>query len=228
MIRGYETEIEKIASAVGVEASFTKGVAEVTGDILDATKRQEAERAKLAATVTSLQNKIASLEGDMQGAQSQLATLSDRDAELQKREKMELKMQEVQASFKRDEADVLMQGDQMIIRLYGLSFPVGSAEIRPENFALLAKVQQVLGQFPKSDVSIEGHTDSQGAAEKNKSLSQARADAVREYLLANMKLNPERVAAMGRGEDRPIANNETEEGRAKNRRIDLMLEVPSN
>jgi outer membrane protein OmpA-like peptidoglycan-associated protein len=228
MIRGYETEIEKIASAVGVEASFTKGVGDVTGDILDATKRQEAERAKLQATVTSLQGKVSGLEGDMAGAQSQLATLSDRDAELQQRKKLELKMQEVQAAFKGDEADVFMQGDQMIIRLYGLSFPVGSAEIRPENFGLLSKVQQILGQFPKAGVSIEGHTDSQGASEKNQQLSQARADAVREYLLANMKLNPERVAAVGRGEDRPIANNETEEGRKKNRRIDLTFDVPTN
>ncbi|MGH2569789.1 MAG: OmpA family protein [bacterium] len=228
MIRGYETEIGKIADAVGAEVNFTKGVGDATSGILAATKRQEAERSKLQATITSLQGKVASLEGDMTGAQSQLATLSDRDAQLQKREKQELKMQEVQAAFKGDEADVLMQGDKMIIRLYGLSFPVGSAEIRPENFALLAKVQQVLGQFPKSGVSIEGHTDSQGAVEKNRTLSQARADAVREYLLANMKLNPERVAAVGRGEDRPIANNETEDGRAKNRRIDLMLDVPMN
>jgi outer membrane protein OmpA-like peptidoglycan-associated protein len=228
MIRGYEAEIEKIADAVGVEASFTKGTGEVTGAILDATRRQEAERAKLAAEISSLQNHIASLEGDMKGARTQLATLSDRDAELKKREKQELKMQEVQAAFKRDEAEVLLKGDQMILRLYGLSFPVGSAEIRPENFALLSKVQQVLGKFPKSGVAIEGHTDSQGAAEKNRALSQARADAVREYLLANMKLSPDRVAAVGRGEDAPIANNETEEGRAKNRRIDLTLEIPAN
>jgi outer membrane protein OmpA-like peptidoglycan-associated protein len=228
MIRGYEAEIEKVAGAVGVEANFTEGAGAVTSEILDATKRQEAERAKLAAEVSSLEQKIAHLEGDMTGARTQLATLSDRDAELKKREQLELKMQEVQAAFKGDEAEVLLKGEQMIIRLYGLSFPVGSAEIRPENFGLLSKVQHVLGEFPKAALSIEGHTDSQGAVEKNRTLSQARADAVREYLLANMKLNPERVAAVGRGEDRPIANNETEEGRAKNRRIDLMLDIPSN
>jgi OOP family OmpA-OmpF porin len=200
----------------------------VTKNILGATKGWSAERADLQGKVQSQQQTIATLKGDMEGARTQLASLSDRDALLKKREKDEIKMQEVQAVFKREEADVLLRGDQMIIRMYGLSFPVGSAEIRPENFSLLTKLRRVLEEFPESAIAIEGNTDSQGAEDMNRALSQSRADAVREYLLANMNMESSRVAAVGHGEDRPIANNETEEGRAKNRRIDLTLNLPSN
>jgi len=228
VILGYEAELAKVAKAVGAEVSFAHGPEAVTGEILAAAKRREVERNKLEAKIESLEQQVASLEGDMKGARSELATLSDRDALLQKKEKQELRMQEVQAVFKKEEAAVLLSGDQLIIRMYGLSFPSGSAEIRPENFGLLSKLRQVLKTFPDSPIEIEGHTDSQGAAERNKTLSQARADAVREYLLANMTVDEDRVGAVGYGEDRPIANNETEEGRAKNRRIDLTLDLPAN
>ena len=221
VIRSHETEIAKVAEALGVEANFAQGVGVVTKEIVAESRRRDESRA-------DLQERVAALESDLAGAAGRLATLSDRDALLQQRERHEIKMQEVRAVFKKDEADVLLRGDQMIIRLYGLSFPVGSAEIRPENFALLSKIRRVLGEFPDAAVAIEGHTDSAGAAESNRTLSQSRADAVRKYLLANMSIDPDRVAAVGHGEERPIANNETEEGRAKNRRIDLTLNLSAS
>ncbi len=71
---------------------------------------------------------------------------------------------------------------------------------------------------------MEGHTDAFGSDETNLMLSQERADAVRKYLLANMRdLSREDVGAVGFGESRPVANNETAEGRAKNRRIDVVI-----
>jgi outer membrane protein OmpA-like peptidoglycan-associated protein len=134
----------------------------------------------------------------------------------------------VQGTFGSQEAEVLLSGNQLMIRLYGLSFPVGSAEIRPDNFSLLTKVQRVLREYPNSLAAIEGNTDSQGNEDYNQALSQRRADAVREYLLANMSIAPESIAAVGFGESRPIANNETEEGRAKNRRIDIVVDLPGS
>ena len=89
-------------------------------------------------------------------------------------------------------------------------------------------MQRALREFPTSEMVIEGHTDAQGDENMNQSLSDKRAEAVRVYLLANMGIDAERLVARGYGESRPIANNESEAGRAKNRRIDVVvkLEVP--
>ncbi|NBC85355.1 MAG: OmpA family protein, partial [Bacteroidetes bacterium] len=129
--------------------------------------------------------------------------------------------------FGEDEAEVSLRGDEMIVRMYGLNFPVGSSEIRPANFSLLTKLQQVLREFPDAPITIEGHTDSRGNDATNQRLSDERATAVQEYLMANMSsLSPDQVEAVGYGESRPLASNETEEGRAQNRRIDVTISLP--
>ena len=70
---------------------------------------------------------------------------------------------------------------------------------------------------------IEGHTDSNGSDSTNLILSQDRADAVRQYLVTTFGINPEKVSSIGYGEARPVATNETADGRARNRRIDLII-----
>ena len=95
--------------------------------------------------------------------------------------------------------------------------------VKPEQAALLEKVEQAVEIFNDSIITVEGHTDSFGSDESNLELSQRRADAVRAYLLANMELAPYRISAMGYGETRPISSNETADGRARNRRIDLVV-----
>ncbi len=125
--------------------------------------------------------------------------------------------------FSPAEARVLRQFDDVIIRLVGLSFPSGRSTLRPENFSLLAKLTQATRVFPGSALTIEGHTDSYGGDAANLALSQKRADAVKKYLVANLRIDPSMVEAVGYGETRPVANNETKEGRAKNRRIDIVI-----
>ncbi|MEM7569255.1 MAG: OmpA family protein, partial [Pseudomonadota bacterium] len=127
--------------------------------------------------------------------------------------------------FTTAEAEVLTQGSSFLIRLTGLNFATGRADIGEENFALLGKVQEAITLYPEMAVIVEGHTDSFGSDAKNLSLSQERADALRTYLLGNMeRLSSFAISAIGYGEARPVANNETKEGRAKNRRIDLVLQ----
>jgi outer membrane protein OmpA-like peptidoglycan-associated protein len=70
---------------------------------------------------------------------------------------------------------------------------------------------------------VEGHTDSTGSETVNLALSERRANSVRDYLLANTVLGASQVKAVGYGESRPIANNETAAGRANNRRIDVVI-----
>ena len=137
------------------------------------------------------------------------------------------KFQEIQTYFSKQEAEVYRQGDQLIIRLRGMQFPIGKAVIMPENYALLSKVQQALRSFKEPEVIIEGHTDSTGSANVNEQLSQERAEAVKEYLIANKTMPESSLFAIGYGSSKPLMSNETTEGRAANRRIDMII-TPQN
>jgi OOP family OmpA-OmpF porin len=80
--------------------------------------------------------------------------------------------------------------------------------------------------LPGARIVVEGHTDAQGRPDTNLQLSQERAEAVRGWLLQNSGLTPARVTALGYGADRPVATNDSEEGRALNRRIEIILARP--
>ena len=110
------------------------------------------------------------------------------------------------------------------MRLVGLTFEVAKAEVDPAYGQLLQKVHDAVEIFPRSQVVVEGHTDSYGGDESNMALSRSRAEAVGAYLNTELGLAPFRVSAVGYGETRPIANNETPQGRARNRRIDIRIE----
>ena len=130
---------------------------------------------------------------------------------------------QVEQMFTRDEARILREGGDVVIRLGGMNFASGQAVIQPEHFALLTKVKEAISLYQDASVSIEGHTDAYGTDEANLKLSENRASAVAQYLLANSNLSAGRVASFGFGEAHPIANNETKEGREKNRRIDIVI-----
>jgi len=129
----------------------------------------------------------------------------------------------VQNIFDPDEAEVYKKGNLLIIRLRGIQFPVGQSVIMPDNYPLLTKIQQAIRTFGEPDVIIEGHTDSTGSDEINEHLSQQRSESVRQYLVANKTLTYDRIVAVGYGSSKPLASNKTEEGRAINRRIDVII-----
>ncbi len=182
---------------------------------------QRAEREKAEAAQRAEQERIAA---ERRAAEEKLAA-EKRAAEerLAAERKFNEQYNQVQALFTKDEAETYKQGQQMVVRLRGMSFPVGKSMIMPENYALLSKVQQAVRTFESPNITIEGHTDSTGALEMNNHLSQQRAEAVREYLLANGVVAPETTSAVGYGPARPLAPNTTAEGRAQNRRIDLII-----
>jgi OOP family OmpA-OmpF porin len=135
---------------------------------------------------------------------------------------------QLQAMFEPLEVKVLRdEMDRVVLRVVGMSFPPGSDRIEPVYFDLLSRVQKALAIFPSAQVVVEGHTDSMGDETSNQILSQQRADAIRQYLLANSTLIPANVSAVGYGEARPVANNETEAGRTLNRRVDVVV-LPSD
>ncbi len=101
-------------------------------------------------------------------------------------------------------------------------FATAKDRILPDSFPMLNEVAQALKDNPTLTVRIEGHTDSVGDARRNLTLSQKRASSVRSYLI-KQGIAPERMDAVGYGEDRPIEDNRTEEGRAANRRVEFHL-----
>ena len=115
------------------------------------------------------------------------------------------------------------QGDTIILRLVGLTFASGDAQIRQENFDLLEKVENAIDVFPRSELTIEGHTDSHGGDDFNQQLSQQRAESVQQYMINAMRIPTYRLIATGYGETRPVASNETASGRERNRRIDIVI-----
>lgn len=101
-------------------------------------------------------------------------------------------------------------------------FATGSAKLLAKSNASLNTVAAILNANPDYKVDINGYTDNQGAAEKNKALSEARAKAVSDYL-AKKGIDASRLAAEGLGDENPIADNKTATGRAKNRRVELKV-----
>jgi len=100
-----------------------------------------------------------------------------------------------------------------------VKFDFNKAELRKNDEPEVDRLATFLREYPETDVVIEGHSDSTGDAGYNQKLSQQRAQAVREYLVREHRVAPSRITAIGYGESRPTAKNDTEEGRAQNRRV---------
>lgn len=228
-----EAELARIADSLGFEPRFAGGLTPVTDQIAASIRNLQQDRTnleeELADVRESLEEELDASRARSDSLRQRLEELGERVAtvseELEQRREREAKLREIRAIFSEEEAEVAVTGDQLVLRLVGMSFPVSSSEIRPENYALLTKLQRVLREFPDAPVTITGHTDSRGNDEANRQLSTERAIAVREYLLANMAVSSDRFSSRGFGESQPIATNQTEEGRARNRRIDVRIDL---
>ncbi|MGB8657539.1 MAG: OmpA family protein [Candidatus Zixiibacteriota bacterium] len=105
---------------------------------------------------------------------------------------------------------------------HGILFDSGSDKIKGESYKTLADIGALLTDNPTLRLSIEGHTDSDGTDEYNMNLSQKRAASVKSYLIANYKIAADRLESKGWGESKPIDKNDTPEGKANNRRVELV------
>jgi len=110
----------------------------------------------------------------------------------------------------------------VIVSLSGILFDVGKATLKPASQLTVAKLAGILMVFPKMNLSIEGYTDSTGSSELNMRLSMERARSVYEFLMGQ-GFSSSRMRYQGFGPDNPIAPNDTETNRAKNRRVEVVL-----
>lgn len=119
--------------------------------------------------------------------------------------------------------EVVRQGDNITLDLpHGVTFGFDSASLRPEFHGTLDRVAQTLREYGQTLIEIAGHTDSVGSEQYNQALSERRANAVADYLVAR-GVSRERLIVVGAGESRPVASNETEAGRAENRRVEITV-----
>lgn len=115
------------------------------------------------------------------------------------------------------------QGDNIILNMpSSVTFAFDSSDLTPAAQTALNDVSNVLQQYPETRVNIAGHTDSTGAADYNQQLSERRASAVGNYL-AQTGVPGARLSMTGYGENQPVASNDTEQGRAQNRRVEITL-----
>ena len=123
--------------------------------------------------------------------------------------------------------EIDVQEDQVTIRMMGeATFDIGKAGLREDLKPLLIKIGEVLSKT-RGEIIIAGHTDNVplkgGLFGSNLGLSMARAGSVAEFLLQSSSINPKRISAMGFGEYRPLVSNDTEQGRQKNRRVEIVI-----
>ena len=136
---------------------------------------------------------------------------------------MDKQERELRARTANTGIEVERKGDEINLKLpSGISFDFNSAAVKPEFRPALDQIAQTLASYQSTFVDISGHTDSIGSDVVNQRLSEQRAKVVADYM-DYKGVNPARIAARGYGKSFPIASNDTEQGRAENRRVEIKL-----
>jgi len=136
-------------------------------------------------------------------------------------------MDQQEAELRRQTAgtgvDVYRQGDELVLRMpAGITFPVDRYDIQPQFQSTLDQVAQTLSSYDQTYIDVLGHTDSTGSDAYNQTLSDRRAQSVADYL-AGHGVTRARIGVRGYGESQPIASNDTDPGRAENRRVEIKV-----
>jgi outer membrane protein OmpA-like peptidoglycan-associated protein len=227
LVLQWEVPLRQIAGVADIQPDMETGPDTLTAELIAYFENQarelqalQQEKAENEIRMADLEEELQALDERLGGATAERAALIQR---LEAQARVKEQFERVEKMFTSDEARVFRQGDTVILRLVGLSFDSGASQIKPNNFDLLAKVEKAIDVFPRSELIIEGHTDSHGGDEFNQKLSQERAESVQQYMINAMRIPTYRLIATGYGETRPVASNETEAGRARNRRIDIVI-----
>ena len=180
------------------------------------------------------QQQITSLQSALSDAQTKVTDANNRIAELQSRlgaapsaaneSAGAERIARAQSVFHPGEAFVLQgQNGSVIIRIAGTLFASGATKLTKSSQRIVDRVADAVALFPGASIRVDGYTDSVGTAEKNQSISSDRAQSVGTYLAAKLKIPAEQITAQGMGSANPIDSNETADGRARNRRVEVVL-----
>jgi outer membrane protein OmpA-like peptidoglycan-associated protein len=227
LVLAWEEPMRAVAGAADVIPDMQAGPDRLAAELVTYVEnlriekqRLEQENADNELRVADMEEELRVLDERLGGATAERAALVQR---LEAQARIKEQFERVERMFAPVEARVFRQGNTIIMRLVGLEFDSGASQLKPANFDLLAKVEKAIDVFPRSELIIEGHTDSHGGDDFNQKLSQDRAESVQQYMINAMRIPSYRLIATGYGETRPVASNETASGRQKNRRIDIVI-----
>jgi len=239
MVLWYQQQLDEVNAPLGLDLPFNEPNRHVIVAIQNGITSVIKENSNLSAQLDKLHNELIAEQQKQlqltQQHQEEMAQLQQKyeselgsekqQRELTKRQQKELqeRFEFVQLLFNPDEARVFRQRDNVIIAAQGFAFPPGESEIEAVNFPLLNKIVQSIKKFPDSTIRVEGHTDSTGSAELNLALSKDRASKVANFLIEVGEIDADRVSSQGFGKEQPVASNETKEGRAANRRVEIQI-----
>jgi outer membrane protein OmpA-like peptidoglycan-associated protein len=207
------------------EATIARREAEIARMMLIA-QQEESQRAKLRADQAELvaQNSMdeaALLKQETQAAK-RYAQAQAEEADLAKQE-AELAIEEAQSLRRKLNSIATQRTDKGLMMTLGdFVFDSGKSSIKKEAAANFSKVVEFINTYPDNKVRIEGHTDSSGSNQLNLKLSQQRAEAIKAQLVKN-GIKASQIEALGMGEEFPIAENSTQAGKAKNRRVEIII-----
>ena len=218
-----------IATNIKVPDAYSQAVEKANAsslylvEVLAAAKKNgDSTTEAVAMKLVDQSRKIGNLSGNLEYAQDKVNTLGQKVNEQNKALTLQQALDEARRSFSKSDADVFQQGKNLVIRLKTMNFKSGHAELSQESLAILTKVSDVVNSLPTQKVVVEGHTDSTGAAAINEKLSADRAKTVATYLETSTQSAKE-IEAVGYGYKKPIASNKSKQGRAQNRRVDVVI-----
>lgn len=195
----------------------------------EALAKKEQERAEAEYRAGLEQRTEQAAQQSTQYAQQLTQTQQELQASAQELAERERKLAELQAASERAQAQLRKmesmreEAGRLIISLSGVLFEAGGNQLSAAAQSRLDTVAQALAAYPDRNIVIEGHTDDRGSDATNQQLSQKRADAVRQYL-ESRGVPAARMRSIGRGESTPVASNDSAEGRANNRRVEVVVE----
>lgn len=229
-----------VRNPAGYKEAATKAnaSARMLTDVMNTIKQSGAKNLPEATAISMvMQNRqIADLKNDLSTQKTETATaesqarakemeLSSKNKELKTAEKtvaVQQALEKARKEFSAEEAEAYQQGSDLVIRLKTMSFPSGRADLPPKALPVLAKVSDVAKELGAAKIRVEGHTDSIGGEQKNKELSEKRAESVATYLKTTGLAGAD-VTAEGFGLSKPLASNKSQAGRAQNRRVDIII-----
>ena len=232
LIIEWETNLAKIANSADIYPLVTNGYSPLTDSLVNYIDALRLQRQYLEQDQKDNLIQIADLKEEIRNLDERLGGVTQERENLNKKIEAQARVKEqfdkVEKMFNSTEARVFRENNNVILRMIGLTFGSNESSIMTESLPLLAKLEKAIDVYPRSEIIIEGHTDSQGDDQLNQKLSQQRADSIKQYMINAMRIQSYRIIATGFGETRPVANNETALGREKNRRIDIVLKTLQN
>ncbi|MBA6292975.1 OmpA family protein [Colwellia sp. MB3u-70] len=213
----YQDQLSQVVKSIDTDVGFNQPNKEVVNKLSAAVANVVEERKTLLMGMESAETKQTQLAKDKAEAKMEYE-----QAQAQKRADDE-RFSRVQSMYSPEEANVYRQLNNVLIRAQGFAFKSGSSEIESSNFILLNKIIEAIKNFPGANIMVSGHTDNLGSEELNMALSQARAQTVANFITQVGLISKDKVDSSGFGKNKPVASNETAEGRAENRRVEILI-----